>query len=494
MGRLRRLGATTFAVGVMTALTAAPVFADPVGRVAARADAPLAQLAPADPVGVPGGGEIRRYQQRVGGLPVLGAEAVIADPPGAAPILVSDHTVAGLTAHGAVRLTRAEAIERAMRTTAASHLRAPTVARTVVDAGSGAVVWRVLIASGRPLADHEVLVDADDGSIVRVDDLLHRLTGSAMLYVPNPVAQQGGYHGLADRKDKDSTLLGNLRLPVTLERLTSARGCLEGLFASVGVGKQRQAVCLPGADFTGITRRSDKFEAAMAYFHIDRTRAYVDGLGLSRGLSPKPQKVRVNAIADDNSFFSPRQRSLTFGTGGVDDAEDADVVIHEYGHSIQDQQVHFFGSRLQGASMGEGFADYLAAVMSALSTGGSAFDPCMFEWDAISYTQNDCARRTDKGIGLEGAEGKCQGDPHCIGEVWSGALWRLRPALGLDPAGRSILDRVVIESHFMLSRNSNFRDGARALVAADQTLYAGAHTAAITAELVQRGLCPASGC
>jgi Fungalysin metallopeptidase (M36) len=382
----------------------------------------------------------------------------------------------------------------AMRATAASRPRTRTLARNVVDPGSGSVAWRVLIASGKPLADYEVLVDASDGSILRVDDLLHRLTGSAMLYVPNPVAQQGGYDGLADRKDKDSTLLGNLRLPVALERLTSARGCLQGQFASVGLGKRRKSVCLPGANFTGVTRRSDKFEAAMAYFHIDRTRAYVDGLGLSRGLSLKPQKVRVDAIADDNSFFSPRQRSLTFGTGGVDDAEDADVVIHEYGHSIQDQQVHFFGSRLQGASMGEGFADYLAAVMSALATGGSAFDACMFEWDATSYTNNDCARRTDREMGLEAADRKCQGDPHCIGEAWSGALWSLRAALGLDPAGRSIADRIVIESHFMLTRNSNFRDGARALLAADQALYGGAHAPQISAEMVQRDICPPSGC
>ena len=43
----------------------------------------------------------------------------------------------------------------------------------------------------------------------------------------------------------------------------------------------------------------------MAYFHIDRTRAYVDGLGLSRALRSKPQKVLANAIPDDNSFYSP---------------------------------------------------------------------------------------------------------------------------------------------------------------------------------------------
>jgi hypothetical protein len=145
--------------------------------------------------------------------------------------------------------------------------------------------------------------------------------------------------------------------------------------------------------------------------------------------------------------------------------------------------------------MGEGFADYLAAVMSSQATGGNAgFDPCMFEWDATSYTKNTCARRTDKPINVKTAKRRCGGDPHCIGELWSGALWKLRAALGIDLLGRSIIDRDVLESHFMLTRTANFREGARALLAADQSLYGGANAAAITAELVSRGLCPASGC
>jgi hypothetical protein len=463
--------------------------------VAASAEAPLAQLAAAEPVAVPGGGTIARYRQRVDGLPVLGAEAVVADPPGAPPTLVVDHTVPGLDVDARFSISRSAAIAKALDATAASELRGRTTASRAIDPAGGAAVWRVLIASGKPLADYEVLVDGEDGRAVRVTDLLRTLTGGAMLFLPNPVTQQGGYSGLADRNDKDSTLLSGMRQAVALERLTSTEGCLVGQFASVGLGKKRKRVCAPAADFSAITRRSDKFEALMAYYWIDRTRAYLDGLGLSKTLSAKPQKVRVNAIAEDNSFFSPKQRSITYGTGGVDDAEDGDVIVHEYGHSVQDQQIHFFGTRLEGASMGEGFSDYLAAVMSSFVTGGaSPFDACMFEWDAVSYTANDCARRTDKGIDLEKAKRKCQGDPHCLGEVWSGALWTLRPELGLDIAGRSIADRVVLESHFMLAPKSDFRDGARALVAADQMLYGGAHATAITAELVARGLCPANGC
>ena len=56
------------------------------------------------------------------------------------------------------------------------------------------------------------------------------------------------------------------------------------------------------------------------------------------------------------------------------------------------------------------------------------------------------------------------------------------------------MDRVALESNFMLTRKSNFADGARALIAADNLLYAGAHAAAIESAMVEKRFCKASGC
>jgi Zn-dependent metalloprotease len=49
----------------------------------------------------------------------------------------------------------------------------------------------------------------------------------------------------------------------------------------------------------------------------------------------------------------------------VDDAEDADVIVHEYGHAIQADQVPGFGAGGDAGGMGEGFGDYLAGTISA---------------------------------------------------------------------------------------------------------------------------------
>jgi hypothetical protein len=46
----------------------------------------------------------------------------------------------------------------------------------------------------------------------------------------------------------------------------------------------------------------------------------------------------------------------------------------------------------------------------------------------------------------------------------------------------------------MLARRAKFRDGARALIAADALLYAGAHATVIEAEMIERGFCDPAGC
>lgn len=477
---------------VASLLAATSAFAGPVERTLARAEAPVAELAPRAAVPVPGGGEIQRYAQRSGGLPVLGAEAVVAVPPGAAPVLVADTTASVQPREASAAIDRAAAIEAARSGTGA--LRAPASATLGIDPVSDRLAWEVSLPAARPVADLLVTIDARSGERIRSRDLLKQATGSAMIYNPNPVTQQGGWDGLADRKDKDSPLLTGLRLPVTLERITSTKGCLVGTYVDARVSKKAKPVCAANLDFTGLTRSDNAFEAVMAYFHIDRTRAYADGLGLSKPLRSKPQKVRANGIPDDNSYYSSMTRSMTLGTGGVDDGEDADVIVHEYGHSLQDQASPGFGRSQEAATIGEGFGDYVAAAMSALTTGPSPFTACIFDWDGISYSPTGCGRVADRSFDVDKAERRCQFEVHCVGEVWSSMLLGLRDTLGNDSQGLSIADRVVLESNFMLAQKSGFKDAAKALLAADQLLYGGAHAATIQAALVERRFCKSSGC
>ena len=503
MGGLATLGVALVATALVpVAANAAP---RSVRSKLQAASAPASELVHTDTVGLPGGVTVYRFQQQVDGVPVDAAQAIVADAPGAPPALAADATASSIDAPGEAAVSRADAVaaaDGAVNGRSDGRARAGLV---ISPGGGGTLAWDVVFATARPFGNFEVLVDAGSGRVLHRYDLLHQLqSAQAQLYVPNAVTENNGYETIAKigrdegrgkDKDKDTALLTSLREPVTLPNLRDGQDCLRGLWATAKVGRKANKVCRPSLNFSGVTRHDNKFEALMAYHAIDRTQTYMQGLGFTGadGANNESQLVIADAIPDDNSFYAPVHDWIQLGTGGVDDAEDQDVIIHEYGHSVQDAQVKGFGRKPQGGAMGEGFGDYLAAAMSAETPGvldHAEFDPCVMEWDATSYAPlPSCLRRTDNENTRDEQRDLCNPptEVHCIGEVWSSALWSLRGELGDDGLGDSIMDKLVIASHFLETKDARFEDGANALLSADDTLYGSAHCEAIGDEMVTRG-------
>jgi len=93
-----------------------------------------------------------------------------------------------------------------------------------------------------------------------------------------------------------------------------------------------QPIVTSNTPFFEYSRSHYGFEQVNAFYHINNTQNYIQTLGFNNLVNYKIE-VDVNALnGSDNSMFSPPQ--LFFGEGGVDDAEDSDVIIHEYGHAI----------------------------------------------------------------------------------------------------------------------------------------------------------------
>ncbi len=488
MNALRSIVAGAAAGSVL--LISAPVLAAELpDRLADQVDAPISELEPEssrESVGV----SFDRYRQVVDGVPVLDSEVVVVEPDGERPRVVADRTRRAVRPSGDANVSRREAIAIAHEAVGVRAERAPTRADTGIDARGGRdrLVWEVLVPSERPFGDFRVLVGARSGEVLSKRDLAVSARGRARLFVPNPVVENFGVRdGLADARDADSAQLTGLRASVVLPRLRGGSKCLQGTFAAVQV-RARQ-VCSKSRDWRSLTRGDAEFEGAMAYFHIDRAAAYIRSLGLGEA-TPRRLRVIANGIPDDNSFFLPIDRSITFGKGGVDDAEDGDVIVHEYGHAVQDVQGANFREREEGQAIGEGFGDYLGAVMTAETQSTSGEDAaCVFDWDSLPLGVS-CLRRTDLAGGLDSLDPTCSQDFHCVGQVWSSALWRLRGQLGEDGAGKSVMDRVVLQSNFALPAGAGFRDAAEALLRADQQLYDGLHREAIAGELRARGLLP----
>jgi len=257
---------------------------------------------------------------------------------------------------------------------------------------------------------------------------------------------------LRDNNDAASAVPSSAYSIVALPGLTGT-GYLDGDYASSSRTKKR---AFSAANSFLYDRSSDGFSETMGYYYLDYAERYIQSLGFSN-INNRQQVFSVNRYRWDNSFYSPNNKEITLGLGGVDDAEDADVILHEYGHSIQDNQVPGFGSTLEAGSMGEGFGDYWAGSVGAQFSGGFQ-DTCLAEWDAVSYSSTNppCLRRLD---GTKHYPEDVAGEVHDDGEIWSAALWQIRGAIG-----RAKADTVVLQHHFLLSPSATFNQAADALV------------------------------
>jgi hypothetical protein len=112
----------------------------------------------------------------------------------------------------------------------------------------------------------------------------------------------------------------------------------------------------------------------MAYYWITEAQKYIQSLGFGVTRPPidnRPQPVRINQWGQDNSFATDHPKNeLRFGKGGVDDAEDAEVILHEYGHAIHFAQSFSFASEEAGA-ISEGFGDYDDRAREPHRAGGA---------------------------------------------------------------------------------------------------------------------------
>jgi hypothetical protein len=265
-------------------------------------------------------------------------------------------------------------------------------------------------------------------------------TGSGRVFFPNPVAQLQD-QTLTDQKDADYPALQPAYRDVTLTNLDGS-GYLVGDWAQVVSETGRRAYS-PTNTFS-YNRSQDQFEQVMAYYWITEAQRYIQSLGFGSALRPvnmKSQRVKINQYGVDNSFATTSQDGyLKFGKGGVDDAEDAEVILHEYGHAIHFSQNFSFASEEAGA-ISEGFGDYWAVdVTNVLAPTPDA--PCVADWDSVSYTSKvpHCLRRVDENLHYPE---DLSGEVHRDGRIWSRALWDIRQAVGSRTA-----DTVILEGQF----------------------------------------------
>ena len=308
-------------------------------------------------------------------------------------------------------------------------------------------------------------------------------TGTARVFAPNPV-QDLGIQTLTDQKDAASAVPAAAYHSVTLTDLDGS-GYLSGKWAVVR--SQTGAPAYSPTNAFVYDRQQDQFEQVMAYYWITEAQRYIQSLGFGSSLRPvnmRPQAVRINQWGADNSFATDKQDEIRFGKGGVDDAEDAEVILHEYGHAIHFSQGFQFSTEEAGA-ISEGFGDYWAVTVTEVvgsRLGVPSPDPaCVADWDSTSYTSSvpHCLRRLDED---KTYPTDLVGEVHADGEIWSQALWGIRNAIGNLKA-----DTAILQGQFGFD-GGTMPALAADIVAAAKSLYGQATANAVTAAFHDRGI------
>ena len=309
-------------------------------------------------------------------------------------------------------------------------------------------------------------------------------TGTASVFVSNPVEDLNN-QSLRDQKDSAAAVPAAAYRTVTLTDLDGS-GFLRGRWAEI-IGETGNPAYSPTNTFF-YNRSQDEFEQVMAYFWITESQKYIQSLGFGstrRPVNKEPQRLRINQYGVDNSFATTHKDEIRLGKGGVDDAEDGEVINHEYGHAIHFSQNFAFASTEAG-SISEGFGDYWAVTTTMVVRQKLGLAPltdpaCVADWDATSYdaTPPHCLRRVDSNLHYPE---NLVGQVHADGRIWSRALWDIRKAIGNVRA-----DTVILEGQFDFG-GTTMTQLATATVAAATRLYDAATANTVRAQFQARGI------
>ncbi len=350
----------------------------------------------------------------------------------------------------------------------------------------------------------------DTGNEIRTEPFVWN--AKARVFDPNPVAKLND-PSLRDQNNAATAVPDAAYTVVDLQDLTPS-GPLAGPNVAIVDTDQPFTAHADASQPLLFDRSQPQFEEVNAYYHLDKTQRYMQSLGFSGARRIVGYAIPVDPHAfngADNSAYiggnAGGTGALFFGDGGTDDAEDSDIMLHEFGHAIQDWiDPGVFGGlpSQQSRALGEGFGDYWSFSQNYVGTLPSGRDPyCIADWDPrcagddasqnCSYAAGaDCLRRVDSTKTMADYINSTQpGTEHRNGEIWSSALREIFETLvqqnGVE-AGRRIADTIVLEGTFGVPPDPTFNVMARKLLDADRALYGGVHAGTICAAMTKRGI------
>lgn len=457
-----------------------------------------------------------RFQQVWDGVPVVGGDVSVhmarggtTGAPDGTVLAVHTRAVTAVPAQAA-SIPSGAAVAAAL---SSGRGDVQSVREVVLASGTtGITAWEVRFHEALPLSMWTVFVDAATGEVLRAEDSVLSATGQVWV---NPMVASGDATLRDNQAGWDQGVLptghGGSRDFTSYYQTANLTGVTAGPGGAILEGPYVKIMdATASGDSMAYPKEDPRFEEVMAYYWMDWSARNIHDLGFNTTMDFQipvwlhDQPAVFNAFyagpgtgapTDPTAVGDNHGQGIHFGwhapagaivgssagiRGFADAAEDAEVIIHEYGHAVLDNAVPGF----PGGSMHEGWADYWAASQLSRVSGGH-FDACIAEWFThylgmpANATQPACLRNLENDLGFY------YGQPsnHYWGQVWSGALWDLRNELGpLE------MERFALEAIHYLPVEGSFHAGAEALLIADSQLYGSAHSRLIVEEFASRNV------
>ena len=228
------------------------------------------------------------------------------------------------------------------------------------------------------------------------------------------------------------------------------------------------------------TRSESGFEDVNAFYHINYFQNYIQSLGFNNIVN-YPIAVDVHALnGSDNSNFNPgfNPPRLQFGEGGVDDAEDADVIIHEYAHAIMYAAAPGTNTGTERRSLDEAVGDYFASSYSRFLSSNNWEK--VFSWDGHNeYWPGRSSVSTDH------YPEDLNNNLYSDADIWSATLMQI-----WEDIGRETTDAIMIQAAYSFSEGMTMPQAAVLFLQADTLLFGGANFTPIRQRMYDRGLIP----
>ncbi|MCF8428824.1 MAG: T9SS type A sorting domain-containing protein [Bacteroidia bacterium] len=226
-----------------------------------------------------------------------------------------------------------------------------------------------------------------------------------------------------------------------------------------------------------VTRNTDIFKQEMALYHIKHFQEYIQSLGFTN----IQNQLWVDPLGDfgegSRFEFSDQDPYLILGIGGIPDAEDADVIIHEYGHATAFYIAPNTVDGEERIGIDEGNSDILAVIYSRKLSDFNWRK--VFNWDG-NQTWNGRTTFNSKNYVDDFVL-----ERYGLSAIWSGAVTDFAEQIGLDTTVTLLLTA-------MASMQSNMKipEFAKLFIQADSLLYNKYHYATIKNSFFNRKFIP----